>query len=117
MKWDTLRHNGVLFPPEYTPHGIKMLYDGRPVDLTPEQEEVTPLAVCWVLNVCPSPGNCMHLRASLGCMQRPICLLHRRYRCSARMHHHARSPPVAHLGGSEVNSASKVAISHALSGR
>ena len=30
----------MLFPPEYAPHGVKMLYDGRPVDLTPEQEEV-----------------------------------------------------------------------------
>ncbi|KAL4854832.1 DNA topoisomerase 1 beta [Chlorella vulgaris] len=38
--WDTLVHSGVLFPPEYEPHGVKMLYDGVPVDLTPEQEEV-----------------------------------------------------------------------------
>lgn len=39
-KWTTLVHNGVIFPPPYQPHGIKMLYKGRPVDLTPEQEEV-----------------------------------------------------------------------------
>jgi DNA topoisomerase-1 len=38
--WNTLEHAGVLFPPEYEPHGVKMLYDGVPVDLTPEQEEV-----------------------------------------------------------------------------
>lgn len=30
----------MLFPPEYEPHGVKMLYDGVPVNLTPEQEEV-----------------------------------------------------------------------------
>jgi DNA topoisomerase-1 len=36
-KWQTLEHAGVLFPPEYEPHGVKMLYDGKPVDLTPEQ--------------------------------------------------------------------------------
>lgn len=42
MKWDTLVHSGVLFPPDYTSHGIKMLYDGKPVDLTLEQEEVSP---------------------------------------------------------------------------
>jgi DNA topoisomerase I len=42
MKWTTLEHAGVLFPPEYEPHGVKMLYEGRPVDLTPEQEEVRP---------------------------------------------------------------------------
>ena len=40
VKWETLEHSGVLFPPEYTPHGVKMLYDGKPVDLTPKQEEV-----------------------------------------------------------------------------
>lgn len=39
-KWKTLEHNGVVFPPPYEPHGIKMLYDGQPVDLTPAQEEV-----------------------------------------------------------------------------
>ena len=44
VKWTTLSHSGVLFPPEYTAHGVKINYDGRPVDLTPEQEEViTPL--------------------------------------------------------------------------
>lgn len=39
-KWTTLVHNGVIFPPPYKPHGIKITYKGRPVDLTPEQEEV-----------------------------------------------------------------------------
>jgi DNA topoisomerase-1 len=39
-KWTTLVHNGVIFPPPYQPHGVKMLYKGKPVDLTPEQEEV-----------------------------------------------------------------------------
>ena len=42
----------------YQPHGIKMLYDGVPVDLTPEQEEVATMfavmketggcCACWV---------------------------------------------------------------------
>ncbi|KAL6077821.1 DNA topoisomerase I [Balamuthia mandrillaris] len=40
VKWRTLEHNGVLFPPPYQPHGVKMMYDGEEVDLTPEQEEV-----------------------------------------------------------------------------
>ncbi|KAG2499993.1 hypothetical protein HYH03_002275 [Edaphochlamys debaryana] len=43
VMWKTLRHCGVLFPPEYEPHGVKMLYDGKPVDLTPEQEEVATM--------------------------------------------------------------------------
>ncbi|KAJ7529666.1 hypothetical protein O6H91_15G061100 [Diphasiastrum complanatum] len=43
QKWTTLEHNGVIFPPPYQVHGIKMLYDGKPVDLTPEQEEVATM--------------------------------------------------------------------------
>ena len=39
-KWKTLEHNGVIFPPPYKRHGVKILYQGKPVDLTPEQEEV-----------------------------------------------------------------------------
>ncbi|KAL9679527.1 hypothetical protein QQ045_017392 [Rhodiola kirilowii] len=42
-KWSTLVHNGVIFPPPYKPHGIKMLYKGKAVDLTPEQEEVATM--------------------------------------------------------------------------
>lgn len=42
VMWTTLKHSGVLFPPEYEPHGIKMLYDGKPVDLTHEQEVRAP---------------------------------------------------------------------------
>lgn len=37
VKWTTLEHAGVLFPPDYQPHGIKMKYEGQDVDLTPEQ--------------------------------------------------------------------------------
>ncbi|KAK3122750.1 hypothetical protein QOZ80_8AG0617660 [Eleusine coracana subsp. coracana] len=42
-KWTTLVHNGVIFPPPYKPHGVKMLYNEQPVDLTPEQEEVATM--------------------------------------------------------------------------
>ncbi|WCJ32216.1 DNA topoisomerase 1 [Euphorbia peplus] len=42
-KWTTLVHNGVIFPPPYTPHGVKMRYKGKPVDLTPPQEEVATM--------------------------------------------------------------------------
>ncbi|XP_062195370.1 DNA topoisomerase 1 beta-like [Phragmites australis] len=43
QKWTTLEHNGVIFPPPYKPHGVKMLYNGQLVDLTPEQEEVATM--------------------------------------------------------------------------
>ncbi|PON40700.1 DNA topoisomerase I [Parasponia andersonii] len=42
-KWTTLIHNGVIFPPPYQPHGVKLLYNGKPVDLTPVQEEVATM--------------------------------------------------------------------------
>lgn len=42
VKWDSLVHNGVIFPPEYEPlpSHVKMYYDGKPVDLPPAAEEV-----------------------------------------------------------------------------
>ncbi|KAI3795708.1 hypothetical protein L1987_38365 [Smallanthus sonchifolius] len=43
QKWTTLVHNGVIFPPPYKPHGVKILYKGKPVDLTPAQEEVATM--------------------------------------------------------------------------
>ncbi|KAJ3032132.1 UNVERIFIED_CONTAM: DNA topoisomerase 1 [Siphonaria sp. JEL0065] len=39
-KWKTMEHNGVVFPPPYMPHGIKMKYDGTPIELEPDSEEV-----------------------------------------------------------------------------
>jgi DNA topoisomerase-1 len=35
----TMEHAGVCFPETYIPHGVKMLYDGEPVELTLVQEE------------------------------------------------------------------------------
>ncbi|KAL1868041.1 hypothetical protein VTK73DRAFT_3866 [Phialemonium thermophilum] len=42
IKWTTLEHNGVLFPPPYQPlpKNVKLYYDGKAVDLHPEAEEV-----------------------------------------------------------------------------
>lgn len=41
-KWDTLQHNGVVFPPAYEPmpKNVKLKYDGTPVSLHPDAEEV-----------------------------------------------------------------------------
>ncbi|KAL8721576.1 MAG: hypothetical protein Q9225_001784 [Loekoesia sp. 1 TL-2023] len=41
-KWTTLEHAGVVFPPPYEPlpKNVKMLYDGKPVNLAPDAEEV-----------------------------------------------------------------------------
>ena len=42
VKWETLEHNGVLFPPEYEPlpKNVKLYYDRKPVTLPKEAEEV-----------------------------------------------------------------------------
>jgi DNA topoisomerase-1 len=42
IKWETLQHNGVIFPPEYEllPKNIKLRYDGVPVSLSKDAEEV-----------------------------------------------------------------------------
>lgn len=42
IKWNTLEHNGVVFPPPYEPlpKNVKMLYNGKPVNLHPDAEEV-----------------------------------------------------------------------------
>ncbi|AGO11253.1 AaceriACL008Cp [[Ashbya] aceris (nom. inval.)] len=42
VKWVTLRHNGVMFPPEYTPlpSHVRLYYAGKAVELPPEAEEV-----------------------------------------------------------------------------
>jgi DNA topoisomerase-1 len=40
-RWETLEHNGVLFPPKYLPHNVKILYKGEPVELTSYQEEIS----------------------------------------------------------------------------
>lgn len=37
IKWATLEHHGVVFPPEYEPHGVPLMYDGEEVQLKPEQ--------------------------------------------------------------------------------
>ena len=41
-KWLTLEHNGVIFPPPYErlPKNVKLLYDGTPVNMSVEAEEV-----------------------------------------------------------------------------
>lgn len=42
VKWTTLEHNGVLFPPAYEPlpKNVKLYYDGKPLSMHLEAEEV-----------------------------------------------------------------------------
>ncbi len=40
MKWKTLQHNGILFPPVYEAQGIKIKIKGESIDLDLNQEEM-----------------------------------------------------------------------------
>lgn len=42
VKWYSLEHNGVMFPPEYVPlpKHVRLYYDRTPVELHPDAEEV-----------------------------------------------------------------------------
>ncbi|WP_428323747.1 DNA topoisomerase I [Nitrosopumilus sp.] len=40
MKWKTLQHNGILFPPAYETQGIKIKIKGEKVNLNLDQEEM-----------------------------------------------------------------------------
>ncbi|NOJ27731.1 MAG: DNA topoisomerase I, partial [Nitrososphaera sp.] len=40
MKWKTLQHNGIIFPPEYETRGISVKVKGQPVKLDLLQEEM-----------------------------------------------------------------------------
>lgn len=55
-KWQTLEHNGVLFAPEYEslPKHVKLLYDGKPINLSNEAEEV---ATFWVAMMTPASSH------------------------------------------------------------
>ncbi len=40
MKWQTLRHNGIAFPPPYEYRGLTVKIKGQPLKLEPTQEEM-----------------------------------------------------------------------------
>ena len=40
MKWKTLKHNGILFPPPFESQGIKIKIKGKQIDLDLLQEEM-----------------------------------------------------------------------------
>ncbi|XWV26330.1 topoisomerase 1b [Tupanvirus soda lake] len=42
-KWNTLEHNGVMFPPEYEKHDVPVIYKGQEIVLDQDSEEVATL--------------------------------------------------------------------------
>jgi DNA topoisomerase-1 len=47
-KWTTFVHNGVLFPPEYIPHKIPIIYEGSQIILEPLAEEYATLYAKYI---------------------------------------------------------------------
>lgn len=42
-KWNTLEHNGVLFPPAYEKHNVPIIYQGKKIVLDEDAEELATL--------------------------------------------------------------------------
>lgn len=59
IKWNTLEHNGVYFPPPYVPHGIPLKYEGKEIKLEPDAEEIaTFFAACLGTPHAENPTFC-----------------------------------------------------------
>jgi len=48
IKWETFHHNGVMFPPEYEPHKIPIIYKGEKIQLKPEEEEYATMFARYI---------------------------------------------------------------------
>lgn len=48
FKWKTLSHNGVLFPPEYAPHNVPIIYNGEKIQLDPKSEEIATMYAKYI---------------------------------------------------------------------
>lgn len=47
-KWKTFEHNGVMFPPAYISHKIPILYNGKLITLTADQEEYATIFARYI---------------------------------------------------------------------
>lgn len=56
-KWNTLVHNGVMFAEPYKPHGVKFVYDGKAIDLSPAAEEVATFYAKYLETDYPKKEN------------------------------------------------------------
>jgi len=55
MKWKTLQHNGILFPPDFKSQGIKIKINGERIEPSLIQEE---MAYQWAKKKdAPKPGT------------------------------------------------------------
>jgi DNA topoisomerase-1 len=47
-KWKSFNHNGVMFPPEYEPSGIPIIYKNEEMQLDPQNEEIAFLYARYI---------------------------------------------------------------------
>jgi len=47
-RWDKLHHNGPMFPDEYTPHNIPILYKNKKIQLNAEAEEFATIYAKYI---------------------------------------------------------------------
>src|SRR5579872_778614 len=47
-KWNTLEHNGVMFPPEYVKHNVPVIYNNEAITLDTEAEEIATLYAKYI---------------------------------------------------------------------
>lgn len=47
-KWQTMSHNGVIFPPIYKPHGVPLIYKNEEIYLDPINEEIATLYAKYI---------------------------------------------------------------------
>jgi DNA topoisomerase I len=48
IKWHKLQHNGVAFPPDYEPHYVPLIYNGKKITLNSEAEEYATLYAKYI---------------------------------------------------------------------
>lgn len=47
-RWTKFHHNGVIFPPDYIPHNIPVIYEGEKIHLTPKAEEAATMYAKYI---------------------------------------------------------------------
>jgi hypothetical protein len=82
VRWHTLEWPaGPKFPPAYEPHGVKLIYDGEPVDLTPDQEEVASFYASLLDVLAPPIYPKICVRVACACAMPKTDIVWRVVRC------------------------------------
>ncbi len=86
-QWSTMEHSGVSFTENYEPHGVKLKYDGKDVDLSPVEEEAYVVILFYSYNAL------LAVNIRLSSLHLPSCHFHNR-----ATHFAGMDPEGMHLG-------------------